>query len=98
MEGCFTFQWGGVVFQVRDGFIFKCVCVCVCVGGGGGAQWGGLMGGGGGGPVGGFDGGGLKKIVGWVAPLMPPPPLWETLGPPMKPSSNLENMTPSDIY
>ena len=87
MEGCFTFQWGGVVFQVRDGFIFKCVCVCVCGGGGGGGF-----------PMGSFNEGGLKKIVGWVAPLMPPPPLWETLGPPMKPSSNLENMTPSDIY
>ena len=23
MEGCFIFQWGGVVFQIREGFIFK---------------------------------------------------------------------------
>ena len=26
-----------------------------------------------------FDGGVLKNIVGWGAPPMPPPPLWETL-------------------
>ena len=55
------------VFQMGEGFIFKCVCVWE-----GGCSMGALV----------LMGGGrLKKIVGWGRGSSPhaPPPLWETL-------------------